>query len=193
MSCGHKKDGENCVCDIVREIVAVQDEVVDKGGCCVTSCERSIRDLLSPTTNGNGPVATTIPFILYCKGDCDAFIPSGVFQAPIGGSGMNAFQCVETPIVRAKKFTDEDECCVKLELLLPVTEGGSTPGPGGDNVCDFFPGEEGNAIRDLQATGICLTVDLDCFCGIQCLDPVTPLPVSEFLNGNGGKGKGKSK
>ncbi|MEC5424552.1 CotY/CotZ family spore coat protein [Virgibacillus sp. C22-A2] len=172
------KDFDNCVCDIVRDIVDAQDEVNNNDDCCTTSCEDSIRQLLSPTGNGNGNGPTSIPFILYCKGDCDPFIGSGVIQKPIGQSGNVAFRCVESPIFRAKKFVNDDkDCCVKLELLLPVTEGGATPGPGGDTVCDFFPGA---SIRDLQATGVCLTVDLDCFCGITCLEPVTPLPASNL-------------
>ncbi|MFG6115322.1 CotY/CotZ family spore coat protein [Halobacillus sp. MO56] len=178
MSCGKGKDFDTCVCDTVREIVRVQNEVAGADDCCSTGCEQSIQDLLSPTTNGNG--ATTIPFFLYCKGNCKPFIGSGVFQSPIGGSGMTALRCVQTPIFRAKKFVDEDECCVQLELLLPVTQGGSTPGERGDTVCSYFPG---NSIRDLQATGICITIDLDCFCGIACLSPTTPLPASEFTMG----------
>ncbi|WP_173917614.1 CotY/CotZ family spore coat protein [Halobacillus sp. Marseille-Q1614] len=176
MGCGKGKDFDACVCETVRKIVRAQDEAADMDGCN-SSCKNSLRELLSPTGNGNGP--TTIPFALYCKGDCEPFIGSGIFKSPVGGSGMTALRCVETPIFRAKKFVDEDECCVQLELLLPVTMGGSTPGPSGkgNKICDFFPG---NSIRNLQATGICLTVDLACFCGILCLDPVTPLPVSEF-------------
>ncbi|GGC99548.1 spore coat protein [Thalassobacillus devorans] len=175
MSCG-KHDFDTCVCETVRKIIKAQDEVAGVGDdCCDTGCEQSIRDLLSPVGNGNGP--TTIPFFLYCKGDCDPFIGSGVTRQRLGMSQNFAFQCVESPIFRAKKFVDKDECCVQLELLLPVNEGGQTPGPGGDTVCDFFPG---NAVRDFLATGICITVDLDCFCGIACLDPVTPLPSSEL-------------
>ncbi|WP_431801403.1 CotY/CotZ family spore coat protein [Halobacillus andaensis] len=175
MSCGKGKDFDACVCETVRKIVRAQDEVADG---CFTGCAESIRDLVSPTSNENGP-ATSIPFALYCKGDCSPFIGSGIFSSPLGDSGMSALRCVKTPIFRAKKFVDEEECCVQLELLLPVTMGGSTPGPSGKGkqICDYFPG---NSIRNLQATGICITVDLDCFCGIVCLDPVTPLPASEF-------------
>ncbi|MFD1038231.1 CotY/CotZ family spore coat protein [Virgibacillus byunsanensis] len=171
-----KSKNENCVCDVVRDIIDAQDQVTNNDNCCSTSCERSIDQLLSPTTNGNGNGATTIPFILYCKGDCLPFIASGVFQDELGRSGNTFFGCFETPIFRAKKFVDEDECCVKLELLVAVTEGGAFVEEG-DRVCDFFPG---NSRRDFLATGICLTVDLDCFCAIQCIDPVTPLPSSEF-------------
>lgn len=165
---------EDCVCEIVQQIVAAQDAVQEE--CCLTSCERSIDQLLSPQVAGNGN--TTIPFFLYCKG-CKPYIASGVFQETLGMTDQTFFGCVETPIFRAKKFVEGSDCCVQLELLLPVTTGGSTPGPGGDDVCDFFPG---NSIRDLQATGICITVDLNCFCAIACLDPVTPLPVTALSN-----------
>lgn len=183
MSCNNNAGSGNCVRDVVRGIVVAQNEVNNNNdGCCSTSCERSIEELLSPSTNGNMNRPTTIPFILYCKGDCDAFIGSSVYRSQIGQSGNFAFNCVETPIFRAKQFVDDSEDCVKLELLQPVTEGGSAPGDSPESVCDFFPG---NSIRDFQATGLCITVDLDCFCSIACLDPVTPLPASQFLNGNG--------
>ncbi|MDZ5712620.1 CotY/CotZ family spore coat protein [Jeotgalibacillus haloalkalitolerans] len=189
--CCEKKD--SCVCGIVHEIVRIQDEVAaNNNGCCVTGCDQAIRKLLSPIgTNGNGNGPTTIPFALYCKGDCKPFIGSGVYKSPVGGSGMTALKCVETPIFRAKKFVDKDKdrekdkCCVQLELLLPVPMGGGAPAASvkekengkAKTICDFFPGD---SIRNLQATGICLTVDLNCFCGIVCLDPITPISVSEF-------------
>lgn len=174
MTIKHQKD---CVCDVVRDIVAAQDAVITNDHCCSTSCEQSIEQLLSPQAEANGN--TTIPFILYCK-DCTPFIGSGVFQGQLGQSGNTFFGCVETPIFRAKKFVEGSDCCVKLELLLPVTEGGSTPGQTDrvvSDVCRFFPGR---SIRDFQATGICLTVDLNCFCSIACLDPITPIPASQF-------------
>jgi len=172
--CSH--DGKNeCVCEKVREIVKAQDAVDDH--CCDSSCEQSINDLLSPA-GGNG-TATTVPFTLLCKGTCEYFIGRGIFQGN-GGSEGTFFGCVESPVFRAKSFTDEDECCVKLELLLPVTEGGGMPGPK-DDLCGFFPGK---SIKDFQATGICFTVDLNCFCGIQCLPAITPRSASEFSHNN---------
>ncbi|WP_082235362.1 CotY/CotZ family spore coat protein [Halobacillus massiliensis] len=175
MSCGKGKGFDNCVCETVRKIVEAQNEVAGTD-CCNTGCDQSISDLLSPSSNGNRP--TTIPFALYCKGDCEPFIGSGIYSSPVNASGMS-LQCVRTPIFRAKKFVDDHKCCVQLELLLPVNSEGETPDPSnkGKNICDFFPGD---TIRNLQATGICLTVDLNCFCGILCLDPTTPIPSSEF-------------
>ncbi|RDY71431.1 hypothetical protein DXT76_07550, partial [Halobacillus trueperi] len=46
------------------------------------------------------------------------------------------------------------------------------PSGSGKQVCDYFPG---SSIRNLRATGVCITVDLDCFCSITCLEPTTPL------------------
>ncbi|WP_052158919.1 CotY/CotZ family spore coat protein [Halobacillus sp. BBL2006] len=174
-SCSKGKDSQ-CVRDVIKEIIAAQEEVAERERCDV-SCERSIRELLSPTANGNEN--TTIPFILYCK-DCKPFIGSAVVrrQMEMGMSSFTFLDCLESPIFRAVKFVDDKKDCVKLELLIPVTEGGSQPGPSneGKRVCDFFPGK---SIRNLRSTGVCITVDLDCFCSITCLEPTTPLMATQ--------------
>ncbi|MYL50887.1 spore coat protein [Halobacillus litoralis] len=170
MSC--KGKDSSCVRDVIKEIIKAQDEVAAlmDNGCCDVSCDRSIRDLLSPAAET--PRNTTVPFILYCK-DCKPFIGSGVIRKQLGMSENTFLDCLSSPIFRAKKFTNDGKC-VKLELLIPVTMGGSQPGPsgGGKQVCDYFPG---SSVRNLRATGVCITVDLDCFCSITCLEPTTPL------------------
>ncbi|GAA0431076.1 spore coat protein CotY [Lentibacillus halophilus] len=162
----------DCVCNIVRDIVEAQDQANNNNrGNCPTSCESSIQDLLSPgMTNNNGP--DTVPFMLYCEGDCNPFIASGVYR------NNGVFNCLESPIFRAKEFTDDNECCVRLELLAPADEIGGVTDVDGDDVCDFF----GNTVTNFMATGICITVDLNTFNGIQCLDAVTPYPYSQFVN-----------
>ncbi|MUK89466.1 spore coat protein [Ornithinibacillus sp. L9] len=106
MSCSRSRQGD-CVCDVVRKIVKAQDEVavVTNDNCCTTGCKQSIDQLLSPV---NGPVDTTIPFLLYCKGDCDLFVATGIRD-------NNLFECVETAVFRAKKI--DKDCCAVLELL----------------------------------------------------------------------------
>ncbi|MEN2768817.1 CotY/CotZ family spore coat protein [Ornithinibacillus xuwenensis] len=178
MSCSHGKQSGECVCDVVRKIVKAQDEVAAAmdNNCCTTGCEQSIRDLLSPATaNGN----TTIPFLLYCKGDCDLFFATGVAQ---NGNGA-AFDCIETPVFRAKKF--KKGCCVELELLEFETNsgGGGSLIPTPQDNCDFIPP---NATGDFVETGICITVDLHHFIAIQCLAPTTPVsPAADNGNGHG--------
>lgn len=39
-------------------------------------------------------------------------------------------------------------------------------------LCDFFNGQH---IRNFRTTGVCITVDLNCFCAITCLDPIRPV------------------
>ncbi|RPF51152.1 CotY/CotZ family spore coat protein [Aquisalibacillus elongatus] len=165
-----------CVCKTVRKIAEAQDEVAGlTDDNCDVSCKQSVRDLLSPTANGNGN--DTVPFILYCKGTCHPFFGSSILQGTTGGGGggRSVLRCFESPIFRVSKV--KKNCCAEIELLLPVSQGGSTPGGGGDTVCDFFPG---NSIATLQRTGLCITVDLCDFSGIACLEPTRPRPVSEL-------------
>ncbi|MGI8317197.1 CotY/CotZ family spore coat protein [Halobacillus mangrovi] len=157
MSCKNKKS--NCVCEKVREIAAAQDEVANDH-CCDISCEKSLRDLLSPAGNGNGN--DTIPFMLLCG--CDNAL-AGLL--PYIGWGVrnvdtSCFGPIPSPFFRVKKFKDDDSCCAILELLYP-------------SLCDETP----DSLLDLIefdgwfATGACLEVDLRNFTGITCFPPTT--------------------
>lgn len=168
--CSHGKQSGECVCDVVRKIVLAQNEVADaQDDCCSTGCSQAIDKLLNPTTiSPDGP--TTIPFLLYCKGDCDLFFATGVKNNNGAAAGTGAFTCVETPVFKAKKF--KKGCCVELELLKFDTDPGCIVGHKGHTDHCFIPP---NTTGDFIETGICITVDLHCFCAIQCLDPVTPI------------------
>lgn len=172
---------DDCVTDTIRRIIKAQDEV--REDCCVSSCESSIKQL-KKSRNDLSPQNTTIPFILYCNSSCKPFIGSGVFQAPMGNPSRNRnfFGSVETPIFRAKSFAKDSENCVKLELLLPVTDecGLLMPaldGCGCGTISQFFPTDD--PVTGFQATGICITVNLNKFLAVTCLDPITPIPVNE--------------
>ncbi|WP_442599203.1 CotY/CotZ family spore coat protein [Neobacillus sp. D3-1R] len=164
MSCrGHgHHENENCVCGVLRAIVDAQDQVspIEEGDCTV-SCERSIQELLagvvSPTSGPN-----TIPVILYCA--CEPFLGFGVRKtttAPVG-----RLDCVRSFIFRVNSV--DENCCASLELL---ETGHSNQGNHFD-VCDQFPGNSVSP-EDITGTGICITVDLSCFCAVTCLDPIT--------------------
>lgn len=193
MSCGNFSpsgvQSGHCVADVVRRIVKAQHQAVEaEEDTCLTSCERSIEDLLTEfEPNRRRLRHNTIPFILYCKENCKPFIGSGVIRR----SNRSPFKCIESPIFRVKNFVKGSDSCVLLEILKPVhTQPGQAPssdgksvGSGGSgcsepscsgcgSVCGFF---HGHHIDQFQATGICITVDLNCFCGITCLDPITPL------------------
>lgn len=158
---GPDSEIENCVCVVLSAIVDAQNQVFPStNGECEVSCERSIKALLkgvSPT--GNAP--NTIPVILYC--DCDPFLGTGVRLT----TGPNPhFDCVQTFLFRVNSV--DEECCASLELL---TTGHNPTGPN-PNPCDQFPGGAVNP-GEITGTGICITVDLNCFCAVTCLEPIS--------------------
>lgn len=173
MSCGkgHHPTGNtgNCVCDVVRAIADAQNEVVENS--CDVSCERSIESLLDPAAAND---LNTVPFILYGK-KLKPFKGFGIdFKRNNNNNNNQKFECVESFVFRVK--TVDDDCCAVLELLAFGDDGGDKGGGGGgkdkdeDDPCDQINGQK---LEDLVATGICLTVDLSCFCAITCLPAVS--------------------
>ncbi|MBM7551197.1 CotY/CotZ family spore coat protein [Thalassobacillus pellis] len=158
MSCKCKKD--NCVCEKVRKILAAQEAVANNDCCRSGSCELSIRDLVSPTGNGND----TIPFMLLC-GCENTFAGLLPYFAWGVRRDNDCFGPIPSPFFRVKKF--KDDCCAVLELLFP-------------SLCDETP----DSISDLFlfdgwfSTGVCVEVDLSCFTGITCFPPTTPVPAN---------------
>lgn len=176
----------DCVKDVVRRILKAQREAAGETGYdCRTSCEQSIEDLLSPSREPRGRRHTTIPFMLVCKDGCKTFFGSG-FTGRSSRSRHEHFHCVESPVFKVRGFVKGSDNCVRLELLTPVyhrgprdAEGEGKGGPQhhhhnscGGSVCDYFGGRP---IDNFRSTGVCITVDLNCFCGISCLDPITPV------------------
>ncbi len=180
-SCGGGGDvgGEsrNCVKDTVRRILEAQREVAGSGlHDCRSSCERSIEDLISPGRERAGR-HTTIPFMLTCRHTCSTYYGSG-FCGNGGDLGRHGnFECVESPIFKVQGFVRGSNNCVRLELLLPENHHG--PDAEGDfgghhDKCGSVCKSVGHRFRNLRRTGVCITVDLDCFCAISCLPATTP-------------------
>ncbi|ENH95918.1 spore coat protein [Gracilibacillus halophilus YIM-C55.5] len=144
-----------CVCEVVEAIADAQDDVLDQN--CDISCNRSIQSLVSP---GSGQGLDTVPFMLFDKKG-KPFKGIGV---DIENNGRPEFQCVESFIFRVSEV---DDCCAVVELL--VFDDDPTPG---DDPCEQLDGED---VEDLERTGICITVDLTCFCAITCLPAVSVL------------------
>lgn len=169
----------NCVKDTIRRILDAQRDVSGGGHDCISSCDRSIDDLLSPGRERRGR-HTTIPFMLTCKDKCSTFYGSG-FCGHGGGLGHHGhFECVESPIFKVTGFVRGDNDCVKLELLVPEgyhDHDGEHGHDGhghehcGGSVCNSFGHRH---FKNLRRTGVCITVDLNCFCGISCLPATTP-------------------
>lgn len=151
MSCGDKFKSGHCVADVIREIVAAQNNVV--GDCCDSSCEQSIANLLGESS----PVQSnldTVPVLLYCK-DCKPF--KG-FGAPFNDIG----DVVGSFYFRVKSINERN--CAVLELLRVENDPVADP---------VSPVQQFTS--NLEATGICITVDVDCFCHITCLPAISAL------------------
>lgn len=166
MSCNKKHfDKDGCVEDVLRRVAAAQDEV-DGDDDCDVSCHRSIQELLAGAVSPAN--FDTIPLILYCG--CDPFLGTGIRTITRGSSTTQALQCIESFFFRV---TSVDDGCAKIELLSTRRTGNQQ---GFDQPCDQITGNNTEFFR----TGICITVDLSCFCAVVCLDPVatSPLPLS---------------
>lgn len=167
MGCGKDFDTGNCVCDILREIAEAQNDIVEN--CCDTSCEQSISDLLGDTDNGNG--LDTVPVLLYCKDGCKPFKGFGADPDCIGDIKASFF-------FRVKKV--DDKCCAVLELLRDDDDDDDDKDDRydrDDRYDDKYDKDDPKSpvkqkTDDLRATGICITVDLDCFCHVTCLPAI---------------------
>ncbi|MBU5468506.1 spore coat protein [Virgibacillus sp. MSJ-26] len=152
--CGKDFDTGSCVCDVLREIADAQSDVVEN--CCDTSCEQSINDLLGEKDSGSG--LDTVPVILYCQDGCKPFKGFGAGHMPDGTPGP-----IEASFIFRVKSVDED-CCAVLELVRNAEEPCTH-----SHLKD--PADQGT--DNLYATGICITVDLKCFCHVTCLPAVS--------------------
>lgn len=148
MSCGKKYHTGNCVCNILKEIADAQQDIVEN--CCDVSCEKSISDLLGETEVRSG--YDTVPFILYCQDGCKPFKGYGAHPSDIG-------DVVASYYFRVKKV--DKDCCALIEMLRD---------PGCDQMDPKSPSKQ--KTDNLRATGICITVDLNCFCHITCLPAI---------------------
>ncbi|WP_047982364.1 CotY/CotZ family spore coat protein [Ornithinibacillus contaminans] len=160
MGCGNGRvegasTSGNCVADILRDIVDAQNDVIEN--CCDTSCEQSINDLLGETDPGNG--LDTVPVILYCAGDCKPFKGFGAKR----GNGLGSVGDIKASFIFRVKTVSDDNCAV-LELLVD---------PDDPCDCDHLKDPCDQETGNLQNTGICLTVDLDCFCHVTCLPAIS--------------------
>jgi hypothetical protein len=176
MGCGNHGHGDdNCVCTVLRAIVDAQDKVSPTGDSdCLVSCERSIEELLAGAQRPSNDL-NTIPVILYC-GDCAPFQGFGVkvkdHDNGNGGGGQggnrgddNKLECVSTFLFRVNSV--DDNCCAKLELLS--TNHGKGKKNKDNDLCEQLDNVK---LDEIEGTDICITVDLNCFCAVTCLDPI---------------------
>src|SRR5690625_1907409 len=147
--CGKEHHTGNCVCDVLKEIEDAQSDIQEI--CCDSSCEQSIKDLLGETEVPNG--LDTVPVILYCKDSCKPF-------KGYGAHPKNISKVMSSYYFRVKKVTDD--CCAVLELLRDRSDANKNPKDPTEQKTDH-----------LRTTGICITVDVHCFCHVTCLPAIS--------------------
>ncbi|MFD4704885.1 CotY/CotZ family spore coat protein [Gottfriedia sp. NPDC058432] len=176
MSCkdNHDKKRNHCVCDVVKFINDLQDCATHT---CPTGC-----DVPFLGANPNVPLANTRPFLLYLAN-------GELFRVPAFNNNMMAVMaqqannqnqdgnqnnknaqvnnCQDTVVFRVESV--DDDCCAVLRALVPVKTGDGKDNNKNNNqntFCELLDGEM------FVASNTCVTVDLDCFCAIQCLRDV---------------------
>ncbi|MGG0177169.1 CotY/CotZ family spore coat protein [Gottfriedia acidiceleris] len=175
MSCkdNHDKKRNHCVCDVVKFINDLQDCATNT---CPTGC-----DVPFLGANPNVPLANTRPFLLYlANGELfrvpafnNTMMPIMAQQAnnqnQDGNQNKNAQinNCQDTVVFRVESV--DDDCCAVLRALVPVNnnkDGNKNNNNNQNTFCELVEADM------FVASNTCVTVDLDCFCAIQCLRDV---------------------
>lgn len=157
-NCHKGKDQGACVEEILEAILKAQRKVEKEHEKKCSSCNESYEKQLEEPKKFN---KNTIPIILYCG--CEPFKGEGVVACP-GGMKDKKFLCITSYIF---KIRDLKGSCAELELL--------TFKPKKDRCNNFkSPCDQLNhqSVNDLMKTGICIIVDLSCFCAVSTLPAV---------------------
>lgn len=163
MCCG-KKNGHSsggCVCEVVKAILDIQCAAEETNCDCSSNCFMEPLGSISPIHHNKKRNADT-RVIVFKNAD---------------GSPFHAFfkghhHCVSIYFRVEEVF---DNCCATLRVLRPLKcdEAGAmhTADLIGDNGCCIDLEKVCN-VEGFAATNDCVTVDLHCFCAIQCIEDV---------------------
>ncbi|WP_172369882.1 CotY/CotZ family spore coat protein [Sporosarcina jiandibaonis] len=190
MGCGREDDvrgvrhHDSCICEVVRAIKRIQG-VRDEDDCddCITDCFISpLGGLVSPT---RGRINTRVFMLLTDDGD--------PFKAMFkrqrrrrrnrdrdhgkdGRDGLGSEHGRDKHRDRDNCFSVFfrvqnvfDNCCATLQVLEPRDEDGRRVDILKNGKIDF---DKLCDVEEFEATDSCITVDLKCFCGVQCIKDV---------------------
>ncbi|CAM4259716.1 CotY/CotZ family spore coat protein [Lederbergia lenta] len=158
---------EFCLEETLEAILRAQRKA-QKDQECKTSCKESIKQLVgeSHKTKNN-----TIPFILY-NTNSEPFKASGVTTLTCS-TKHKKFTCTNSFVFKIKDLKDH---CAVLELLIFKTDKKCSNNPhkkcSCKDICSPCCQIDHKNVDDLVSTGICINVDLSCFCAITCLPAV---------------------
>ncbi|WP_077211210.1 CotY/CotZ family spore coat protein [Bacillus dakarensis] len=157
MGCGKKDDKfgarSNCVCDVVRAIKDIQDAAEDRCECPTNCFQEPLGSLVAPAKRQN---ADTRVFVLKTA-------DGSPFHAFFRGDDC---ACVSIFFRVEEVF---DNCCATLRVIKPVKYGGEAVDLTDDCCIDL---KKVCHVERFEATNDCITVDLSCFCAIQCVADV---------------------
>ena len=154
---GHHQS-RGCVCEVVRSILEIQNAAVqDDCNRCATNCFlEPLGGIVSPSRSN----ADTRVFTLLNK-------DGSPFFATFRTANGTPCACVSIYFRVEDVF---DGCCATLRVLIPQDENGCTVELINDyGKIDF---NEVCRVTQFEASDSCVTVDLDCFCAVQCIDDV---------------------
>lgn len=156
---GGTGSSRGCVCEVVRSILEIQNAAVqDECNRCTTNC---FLEPLGGIVNPARSNADTRVFTLLNKDGSPFF---ATFSSPNGPCSP----CVSIYFRVEDVF---DGCCATLRVLIPKDDM--------DHPVDLL-NDYGTKIdfhkvckvTQFDASDSCVTVDLDCFCAVQCIDDV---------------------
>ncbi len=157
MGCGKKDElrpsATNCVCEVVRAIKDIQDAAEDICECPANCFQEPLGSLIAP---GKRHAADTRVFILKTADGTP-------FHAFFRGDDC---ACVSI-FFRVEEIFDN--CCATLRVIRPVKNRRESVNLAEDCCIDLKAVCE---VEGFEATNDCVTVDLSCFCAIQCIADV---------------------
>ncbi|MBM7647523.1 spore coat protein Z [Bacillus ectoiniformans] len=150
----------NCVCEVLRAIKDLQDATTDDCFECKDCLTEPLGDLAG-TRRRN---ADTRVFTLSTKDGKPYF----AFFGPI--EGTNSKYCEDVCVSIFFRVEEVyDNCCARLRVLVPLDENDNPV-----NITDDCCIDLGKVcrVRNFGRTHSCITVDLNCFCAVQCIKDV---------------------
>lgn len=164
MGCGKQTNhngsrNEGCVCDVVRAILDIQNQAVeDECSPCTANCFlEPLGGIMSPSRSH----ADTRVFMLLTKDGTP-------FKAFFNSKHADPDFCTSVFFRVEDMF---DDCCATLRVLEPQDcEHETVDLLGGDGCCIDM--SKLCDVKKWKSTDSCITVDLSCFCAVQCIADV---------------------
>lgn len=158
---GNVSHGKGCVCEVLRAIKEIQDiGSQDDCGTCTTSCfMEPLGGITSPARRH--PIDTRVFMLLTKNGD--------PFKAYYRDRHHHHNSGCYSVYFRVEEIFDN--CCATLRVLKPVKHKGEVVDLV-DCTHTTIDLKKVCETRHYKATDSCITVDLSCFCGVQCIDDV---------------------